>query len=147
MSRIPTPDRGQPFDVSYVYQIVEAVNDLSEKSSTSVYKYTSVDTVSGPKSFVTSETKMVGGELEVYKTLSTVTAGSSETKSYQFKGEFKYPPIVTASPVLIDGVTAGAGVSVIVKNVTTSKVDFLVNFEVGGQIAVKINFIAIGVPN
>ena len=147
MAKIPTPDRGQPIDVSYIYQIVEAVNELSSQASSSTYKYTTVDTTNGQQSFVTSETKMVGGEASVYSTLTTVTAGQTQQFSYPFKGEFKYAPIVSATPVLIEGTTAGQDISVIIQSVTTSNVTGVVRFDSSGSLAVKVHIIAIGVPH
>jgi hypothetical protein len=29
MAKVPLPERGQPLDVTYLYQLIEAVNDLS----------------------------------------------------------------------------------------------------------------------
>jgi hypothetical protein len=146
MARIQTPTRGQPLDVSYIYQIVEAINDLAQQSSSSTYKYASVDTGAGNQSMLIAESKLVAGEVQVYPTLTSITAKTSKDFSYSFKGEYKYPPIVTATPVLIEGTSAGQDISVVITSITTSRVDGVVTFSTGGNIAVKVDLIAIGVP-
>lgn len=146
MARIQTPTRGQPLDVAYIYQIVEAINELAQQASSSTYKYASVDTASGNQSMLIAESKIVAGEVQVYPTLTSITAKTSKDFSYSFKGEYKYPPIVTATPVLIEGTSAGQDISVVITSITTSRVDGVVTFSTGGNIAVKVDLIAIGVP-
>jgi hypothetical protein len=146
MSKIPTPDRGQPLDVSYIYQIVEAVNEIAAQTSSATYKYASVDTTNGLQNSLITETKMVAGEKVIYQTATTVNADTTQPFSYTFKGEFKYPPIVTATPVLLEGTSAGQQVSVILQNISTSRVDGTIRFNTAGSVAVKVHLIAIGVP-
>jgi hypothetical protein len=147
MAKIPTPDRGQPLDVSYVYQIVEAINELSSQISSAKYKYASIDTSNGNESTLLTDTKVVAGEKVIYPNLTTVTADSTQAFSYSFKGEYKYPPIVTATPVLIEGTSSGQDVSVIIQSVTNSSLNGIVKFNTGGSLALKVNIIAIGVPD
>jgi hypothetical protein len=146
MARIPTPTRGQPIDVSYIYQIVEAINELSTQASSSTYKYAAIDTSSGTQSSLVTETRITAGEVAVYPTLTSITAKTSKNFSYSFKGEYKYAPIVTATPVLIEGTSAGQDISVVITSITTSRVDGVVTFNTGGNIAAKVDLIAIGVP-
>jgi hypothetical protein len=147
MAKIPTPDRGQPLDVSYVYQIVEAINELSSQISSSKYKYASIDTPAGTEGTLLTDTKVVAGEKVIYSTLTNVTAETDQAFSYSFKGEYRYPPIVTATPVLIEGTSSGKDVSVVISSVTNSAVNGIVRFNTGGQLALKVNIIAIGIPN
>jgi hypothetical protein len=147
MAKIPTPDRGQPLDVNYIYQIVEAVNDLSSQISSAKYKYASIDTSDGLQSSLLTDTKVVAGEKIIYAGLKNVTAETDEAFSYSFKGEYKYPPIVTASPVLIEGTPSGKDVSVVISSVTNSAVNGIVRFNSSGQLAVKVHIIAVGIPN
>jgi hypothetical protein len=147
MAKIPTPDRGQPLDVTYVYQIVEAINDLSSQISSARYKYASVDTTDGPQSTLLTDTKVVALEKIIYPTLTNVTAESDQAFSKSFNGEFKYPPIVTATPVLIEGTSSGKDVSVVISSVTNSAVNGIVRFNSPGQLALKVHIIAIGIPN
>lgn len=146
MSKIPTPDRGQPLDVSYIYQVVEAVNEIAASTSSATYKYAAIDTSNGVQNSLITETKMVAGEKVIYQTATTVTADTTVAFSYPFKGEFKYAPIVTASPVLLPGSASSQNVTVTLNSVTTSGVNGTVRFNTAGSVAVKVNFIAIGVP-
>jgi hypothetical protein len=147
MAKIPTPDRGQPLDVSYVYQIVEAINDLASQISSARYKYASIDTTNGNESTLLTDTKVVAGEKVIYPTLTNVTAESTQSFSYSFKGEYKYPPIVTVTPVLIEGTSSGQDVSVVIQNVTNSSVNGIVRFNTGGSLALKVHIIAVGIPD
>lgn len=146
MAKIPTPDRGQPLDVSYIYQIVEAINELSSQVSSSTYKYASIDTANGTESTLISEMKVVAGQASITDT--NITAGKSVPFSYSFPtGEFMYPPIVTATPYLQATTTAGKNMVVVIESITASKVSGSITFAVAGSASVKLNIIAIGVPN
>lgn len=147
MAKLPTPDRGQPLDVSYIYQVVDAVNELSEQVSTATYKYASIGTNAGPQNALITDTKIVASTIDIYSTLTDVTPGLTVDKSFNFSaGEFKYPPIVTATPVLTSQSQNGSNLSVTIKNITTSRVDLSVTFFGTGKAALKLNLIAIGLP-
>lgn len=147
MARLPVPDRGQPLDVTYIYQMVEAINELAAKTYSSTYKYSTVDTEAGTQSLLVSDSKVVAAEIDVYATDQSVDAGDTQTFSYSFKSEYKYPPIVTATPLLISATTAGRDVTVVIERVTTSRVDGRVRFGTSGTVSLKVNLIAIGVPS
>lgn len=147
MAKLPTPDRGQPLDVSYIYQIVEAVNDISSQVSSATYKYASVATSSGTQNALITDTKVVAGVIDVYSTLTDVTPGTRIDKSFNFNaGEFKFPPVVTVSPVLTSQSDNGSNLSVTITNITTSRVDVSITFFGTGKAALKLNVIAIGLP-
>lgn len=145
MSRVPVPERGQPLDLTYIYQLANAVNDLSDELSTNSYNYLSVDTpTAGRQSVKTAEGKVVGGYIEV-ATSSTVSAGNEQEFSYSFE-DFKYTPIVTATPVNIGNTPAGRNVSVILKSITTSSVTGVVRYNTAGDVSLAVNLIIVGVP-
>ena len=147
MAILPVPERGQPLDVTYIYQIVKAINDLSVQVSPSVYKYVTVDTPNAAKqSAKASETRFIGGYVQV-TTSTTQTAGSSLTFSYDFPSDFKYQPIATATPVNIGNTPAGQNVSIILKTVTTSRVEGVVRFGASGDLSLAVNLIVLGIPN
>ena len=147
MAKIPLPERGQPLDVPYLYKLVDTVNQLSTEVSSATYNYTTIDTVSaGKQSIKTSEVRMIGGFVEVANN-STVTAASEKSFSYDFPSDFKYQPIATATPVNTGNTPAGQNVSVILKTVTTSKVEGIVRFGASGDLSLAINLIIIGIPN
>jgi hypothetical protein len=148
MAILPVPERGQPLDVTYIYQIVKAVNDLSTQASTSVNKYVTVDTPNaGKQSAKTSEARIIGGYVQVTNGV-TQTAGSSLPFSYSFPTEFKFAPIVTATPVSTGTASdAGKDVVVILSSITTSSIEGSVKFNLGGVTSIGVNLIAIGIPN
>jgi hypothetical protein len=147
MAKVPLPERGQPLDVTYVYQLANAINDLSTQVSSATYNYTTVDTVSaGKQSIKTSEARVIAGYVEVANN-STVTASSDKTFSYDFPSDFKYQPIATATAVNIGNTPAGQNVNVILKTVTTSRVEGIVRFNASGDLSLAVNLIIVGIPN
>ena len=147
MAKIPLPVRGQPLDVPYIYKLVDTVNQLSTEVSSATYNYTTVDTVSaGKQSVKASEARIIGGYVQV-TTSTTQTAGSSQPFSYDFSSEFKFAPVVTATPVNVGNTDAGKDVTVTLKSVSTSKVEGTVKFNAGGDTSIGINLIIIGIPN
>lgn len=146
MAKIALPERGQPMDVAYIYQLAEAVNDISSKVSSATYKSTTVDAgTAGPQSVKTSDAKFIGGYKEVANN-KTVTASSEVPFSFTYT-DFKYAPIVTATPINIGGTPAGQNVTVTLTSVTTTKVDGIVRFNAAGDLTVGVNLIAVGIPN
>jgi hypothetical protein len=147
MAKVPLPERGQPLDLTYIYQLVDTVNDLSTQVSSATYNYTTVDTVSaGKQSIKTSEARVVGGYIEVANN-STVSAGNEKTFSYDFPSDFKYAPIASATAVNIGNTPAGQNVNVILKSVTTSRVEGIVRFGASGDLSLAVHLIIIGIPN
>ena len=147
MAKVPLPERGQPLDVTYIYQLADAVNDLSTQVSSATYNYTTIDTVSaGKQNIKTSEARVVGGYVEVANN-STVTAASEKTFSYDFPSDFKYSPIVSATLVNVGNTPAGQNVSVILKTITTSRIEGVVRFGASGDLSLAVHLIIIGIPN
>ena len=147
MAKIPLPERGQPLDVPYIYKLVDTVNQLSTEVSSATYNYTTVDTVSaGKQSVKTSEARVIGGFVEVANN-STVSAGNEKTFAYDFPSDFKYAPIATATAVNIGNTPAGQNVTVILKSITTSRVEGVVRFGASGDLSLNINIIVVGIPN
>ena len=147
MSQIPLPERGQPLDLSYIYQLSQTVNDLSDAISASSAKYTSVDTVAaGTQRIRTSDARVVGGYVTVTNNSSTSPDGEG-TFSYTFS-DFAYVPIVTATPILIeDGTTeSGKDISVVLTKVTANRVEGVVRFNTIGVASVGVNLLVVGIP-
>jgi hypothetical protein len=148
--KIPVPERGQPLDLSYIYKITEAVNQLSESAVYSANKFISIDTPGagvGRQDVKVTDTRMVAGYKEIVNG-TTITQGTELTFSYNFDvAEFKYPPIVVATPQNISGTEAGKDVSVVLTFVSASRVEGVVRFNTTGSVAVGIHLMAMGVPN
>lgn len=144
MAKVPLPERGQPLDVTYIYQLAEALNDVSTQVSSANSKTTTIDSgTAGKQTVKTSEARVVGGYVEV--PITTVTATQSAEFSYSYS-DFKYIPIVTATPVNIKGTPAGQNVTVTLTDVSASKVSGIVRFNTAGEVSVGVNLIIIGIP-
>jgi hypothetical protein len=147
MAKVPLPERGQPLDVAYLYQMGNALNQLSDQVSSATYNYTSIDTASaGKQNIKTSEARIIGGFVNVANN-STVTASTTKSFTYNFTSDFKYSPIVTASIVNAGKTSAGEEASVVITDVTRSSVTGLVRFNASGNVTTVVNLIILGVPN
>lgn len=146
MAKIPLPERGQPLDLTYVYQIANAVNDIASQVTPTNNKYVTIDTpTAGKQSIKTSEMRVVGAYRDISN--KTVIAGSQGTFSVPFSSEFKFPPVVTATVINIGGTDAGRDTSVVLTSVTTAGVEGVVTFNTAGNVSVGVNVIIIGIPN
>jgi hypothetical protein len=146
MAQINLPERGQPLDVAYIYSIVEAVNALSKQISSSTYKTSTIEPTGGEKTTSkTSETRIVAGYREVANN-TTVSAGNEISFSYDYS-DFKFPPIASATPVNIGGTSAGENVTVVLKSVTTTRVDGIVRFSSSGSVSLNVHLVLVGIPN
>jgi hypothetical protein len=147
MAKVPLPERGQPLDVTYIYQLADTVNQLSTQVSSATYNYTTIDTINaGKQNIKTSEARFVGG-IYVVANNSTVTAGTEKTFTIPFGTDFKFAPIVSATPVNLTGTPAGQNVTVVVTSVSTGEVSGIVRFNASGNVSVSVHMIAIGIPN
>lgn len=147
MSKVPLPERGQPLDLTYIYQLANAVNDLSTQVTSSASRYTSIDTVSaGQQSVKTSDARVVGGFVNVTNDSSNTT-GTETSFSYSFS-DFQYVPIVTATPIIVGDVATDAAkdITVVLTTVTTNKVEGVVRFNTIGVSSVGINLLIVGIP-
>jgi hypothetical protein len=143
--KLPVPQRGQPLDVSFVYDIVNSINELWNRVAVNASEYASLWTIAGRKSVRATEIKFISGQVQLSKT--SVTANTFEEFSYNFDIAFRYPPVVTASPISIASATdASKSCYVIITEVSPSGVKGVVKFEIAGNISMAVNLIAIGVP-
>jgi hypothetical protein len=146
-TNVPIPQRGQPLDLTYIYNLANAVNELSASISSSIEKYVTVDTPAvGKISVKSSDAKIIAAYQEINSD-STVTADSEKTFSYSFETPFKFAPIATVSPVNIGDTDAGENVRVILTQVTTTRVDGVVKFGATGKATIGVNIIVVGIPN
>lgn len=147
MAKVPLPERGQPLDVSYIYQLTNAINQLSDQVSTATNNITTVDTVSaGKQNIKTSDVKIIAGSY-VAATNSTVTASSTKEFRYQFGTNFKYPPIVTTGIINTGKTAAGENVSVVISSVSQNELTGIVRFNASGDLSTTVNLLIIGIPN
>lgn len=150
MANIPVPERGQPLDLTYIYQIANTVNQLAQNSSYSSNKFSSVQVPvpNVPRQDVKiNDMRVVGGYQDLALNLS-VNAGQTVSFSYNFPAaDFKYPPIVTATPQTISVTDSGTDATVTITSVTTARVEGVVRFNTSGTASVRINIVAIGIPS
>lgn len=147
MASLPLPERGQPFDVTYIYNIVQSINALYDQLGVSKKGYITVDTTNnGMQEKRTSEAQIIGGYEQVSRS-SLQTAGTSVAWSHDFAREFAYAPIVTATVFNKNDSDAGKDVTITINSITPSKVEGSVKFNLGGETVVGINLIAVGIPN
>lgn len=147
MAKVPLPERGIPLDVTYMYQLANAVNDISTQVSSATYNYTTVKTRdAGDQSIKTSEARMVAGFIDIVNN-ENVLAGNTKTFSYDYPSDFKYAPIAIATPVNTGNTPVGNDVSIVLTSVTTSRVDGVIKFASTGVLSVSINLIIIGIPS
>lgn len=147
MAKLPLPERGQPLDVPFIYQVVSSLNQLSDQVSSATYNYTTIDTASaGKQQIKTSEARMIGGSINVVNN-SDVSTTKTAGFTYTFPGDFKYTPIVTATAINNGKTAAGENLSVILTDISRSSVTGIVKFNAAGKATVSVNLIIIGIPN
>lgn len=147
MANIPIPQQGQPIDYQYIYQIVNALNELSTKV-TSKFSESIFD---NGKVFVKEKHRLNDMSLVAgYKEISTVDATQNKVQPFEyiFGINFKYPPIVTATPILVQDTDAGKDCSIVINTVTNSNMTGYVAFNAtkAGKATVGVNIIAVGIP-
>ena len=147
MARIPVPQRGQPLDVSYIYDIVTAVNEISDRlvsSETGKLKIITADPV--------IENTVPTSGMSVFAKTHTLAASKpvtavGQTDSFTVSFNFKTSPIIVATPFDSANTSAGQDVSVVISAVTNTNAVFNVRYDTIGVTSTKINIIAIGIPN
>jgi len=147
MSKIPLPERGQPLDLSYIYQLADTVNNLANQLSPTTGRYTSIDTASGgTQSVRTSDARIVGGYVTVTNN-STTSPDGEGTFSYNFS-DFAYAPVVAATPILVDeaATESGKDIAVVLTKVTNNRVEGIVKFNTIGVASVGLNLVIVGIP-
>lgn len=146
MPQISPPEKGQPLDIDYLYEIVSSINDinnqLSPSNSNSVSKIAGVDSTR-PDSIKTSSVKMFA--IEVPVATGKVSSGGIIVRPVQFPSNFLYKPIVTVTPIIKNFRNQSKNCIVTIENVTTSGFDIIFTFTANADnVAVDAHVIAIG---
>jgi hypothetical protein len=147
MANIPIPQQGQPIDYQYIYQIVEVLNELSTKV-TSKFSESIFNNKDGIREkHRMNDLSMIAGYKEVTRG-KDVTSEKEIGFSYDFGVNFKYPPVVTATAILIENTNAGRDVAVVINDVTKTRMTGYVSFNAAksGKASVGVNIIAVGIP-
>jgi hypothetical protein len=143
---LPLPDRGQPLDVTYIYEVANAINNLSNDISSATYNYTTINTREvAEQTIQTRAARIFAGYVDIANN-ELVTAGSTKAFSFPFPSDFKYAPIATATVVNLGESNIGDDVSVVIRSITTSRLDGIVKFNRSGNVTTSVNITAIGIP-
>lgn len=146
MARVPLPERGQPIDVAYLYQMAQALNDTSDSITPTTYDYTTIDTPSsGKQNIQTSKARIIAATIKVSSNAER-NSGTTQTFSYPYNGNFLYAPVVTATPVNSGSNSAGNEVTVVIDSVNENTINGTVRFPKRGKFTISINLIIIGIP-
>jgi hypothetical protein len=141
--KIPLPERGQPIDLNYLYQIANSINNLSNQISTS--NTTSViDNGINPREDITTN------RLRFYATtknivVGNVNTGTSQNWSVDLSPDFLFTPVAVATVQNNTASTAGNNITLVIRNITTSRLEGNILYNASGNIDININVIAIGV--
>lgn len=146
--RIPTPERGQPLDLSYIYTIVDTINQLAEESSAlNQGNNLVINSRGGAQSTSKIYKSQIIGSYVTIGTSNFNTSSSEATQTVTFDQAFSEPPIVTATIVNTGNTVSGTDISVVLKNITTQSCDVTVKFTTSDITSVGVNLIAIGLPS
>jgi hypothetical protein len=145
MAILPLPQRGQPVDYDYLYQITEAVNRIGDEILIAS-RGNIIDTKAGSpkKNISVAETVTVAKKYTV-KITSSQAAGVDREFSIDFDTTFDYPPVVTITAKRNE-VNNNAEVDVLVlTSITTTGVKGIINTTATGTLNVELQMIAVGI--
>lgn len=146
MAKVPLPERGIPLDVTYLYKLANAINDISTQVSSAVYNYTTVKVRGvGDQSINTAEARVVAAYVDIINNENAI-AGTTRTFNYDYPSDFKYAPIAVATVYNSDQTAVGNDVSVVLTSVTTSRVEGVIKFATTGVMSISVNLLIIGIP-
>jgi hypothetical protein len=141
--KLPLPQRGQPFDVSLLSNIITSINDLWDSLVVNASNYASLWTIEGKKSVRSSEIKIVTGRTE--NNNGQIKDGDTKPFYYPFDSPFLLPPVVTATIQAVDDTAPSQSAYAVITSISVSEVRGIIKFEAKGPASVAVNIIAIGV--
>lgn len=145
MPQISPPERGQPLDIDYLYEIAESINDINNQvSSTSNAESRIAGADSSRTDAVkTSSIKFYAAQIPV--AAGKVSSGGITTAPIRFPSNFAYPPIVTITPIIQNYKDESKNCIATIENVTTAGADIILTFtKDANQVDVDVHVIAIG---
>lgn len=139
MAVIETPDRGQPLDISYLYRMVNELNNVSQLigNGISKIKYRDTSTPAQPKT----------GNLVFYAETLKITdvnlsTQTNATSTFDYSGLFKTTPVVVCSITSLDGVS---NLYAVLEKVTQNNCNVnIFSSSTGGAFSADVSIIAIG---
>jgi hypothetical protein len=100
MAQIELPDRGQPLDISYLYRIVNEINNVSSLIGNSLSKIKYKDSTT-PSQILTSNLVFYAESLKL--TDANLSTQTSVSGTFNYSGIFKTTPVVVCSVTAITG--------------------------------------------
>lgn len=140
--KIQYPERGQPLDVDYLYQIAKSVNSLHDKMAGSK-TLSSIYADNKQQSLSTNMVRFYSTQQAL--PAGTVAAAKVEELTVNFDTAFSYPPVVTCT-IQNKNTSSDVGNNAIItiKNITTQSVQMRIKFAASGNVDILVNIIAIG---
>jgi len=139
MAVIETPDRGQPLDISYLYRMVNEINNISQLigNGISKIKYRDTSTPAQPK---TGNLVFYAETLKI--TDANLSTQTNSTATFDYSGMFKTTPVVVCSITSLDGVS---NLYTVLEKVTQNNCNVNVfSSSTGGAFSADVSIIAIG---
>jgi hypothetical protein len=140
MPSIPLPEKGQPLDLNYIYEMASQINSLTNtvaiRATTSSKVNTNTETTSNLRFFAST----------IPIAVTSATTGNTEGFSVTYP-ELKFTPVATASVVNNSGSDAGKAATVVLTNVSAGRTEGIVRFGASGGIDLSVNVIIVGIPN
>lgn len=145
---LPLPDRGTPIDTQVLYELIEEINSLRQAVTSATYKTTTITSEAGnTRDIRTGDARVYG---TFYSINQDVTANQVITiPNIPLTNTFAYTPLVVATPVLTSTANTTSNspvVNVSIISVTRTAVGLKLAFLTGGKAEMKINILAIGIP-
>ena len=134
-------------DLSYLYTIAKAVNDLADQGAAMSQSNNFAVT---NKTGQTKSSKVIGSQ--IYGTYVTISASGAtnsaneRSETINFKPAFSVPPIITATLENISTSKTGTDTSLVIQNVTSDSCTVVVKFGSSGLSSIGVHVIAIGFP-
>jgi|688.fasta_scaffold10032_2 hypothetical protein len=146
MGKLIVPQRGQPLDVSYMYDIVQALNELQDQVGSSIQDVlVVVDETNKSRSTKMNRSAAFGVTAPVI-TATSVELNKTYPVTVSFEVKFNSKPIVVATPNNIGGTEPGKSANVVITKITNNSAEFLVSFTTAGLATVSLNVLAMGIP-
>jgi hypothetical protein len=138
--KIQYPERGQPLDIDYLYQMAKSINNLNDKMAGSK----TLSSIFDGTSQLSLSTNMIRFySVQKNLSISTVAAGRTEDITINFDTAFTKPPVVTCT-IQNNTSSIGNNAIVTVSTITTSNVKLSVLFNKAGAVNITLNVIAVG---
>jgi hypothetical protein len=146
MGKLIVPQRGQPLDVSYMYDIVQALNELQDQVGSSIQDVVVVVDETGKSKSTKMNRSAAFGVTAPVIIATNVELNKTYAVAVPFEVKFNSKPIVVATPNNIGGTEAGKSAIVVITKITNNNAEFLVSFTTAGLATVSLNVLAMGIP-